>query len=57
MTAHSIAGGWRGNYQHKGLPEGCPDLGGDWTASISENSGQIEGTIVDDDPAHEKGFT
>jgi hypothetical protein len=44
MTAHSIAGEWRGHYQY----HQSPDLGSGFSAFFSEISGRIEGTIVDD---------
>lgn len=47
MTDRSIAGEWVGRYIYDKLPT----HGGGFTAFISENSGAIHGTIVDDGKA------
>lgn len=44
MAKHSIAGEWRGHYDYYGMP----DKGCGFNAFISEHSGRLEGTIVDD---------
>lgn len=45
MTAHNIAGEWRGHYAYRS----SPDNGCSFSAFFSETSGKLEGTIVDDD--------
>jgi hypothetical protein len=44
MAIHSIAGEWRGHYEYYG----AADRGCGFNAFFRENSGRIEGTIVDD---------
>jgi hypothetical protein len=44
MAKHEIAGEWRGHYDyHNQADEGCG-----FTVFISESSGNIQGTVVDD---------
>jgi hypothetical protein len=52
MSIRSIAGEWRGHYYSHRIP----DVGSGFSAFISENSGRIEGTIVDDNAPGKASF-
>jgi hypothetical protein len=53
VERHSISGEWRGRYQH----DGAHPRPSEFTAFISETSGSISGTIVDDGAAGKATLT